>query len=189
MSTQPVFPTASVGATILTCQTTVRTTWVAIKLVDENDKPIPHAKYIIILPDGTRKEGNLDDNGYAYFDNLQPGNCTVGFPELDPFHGFESSLQTNRRLEEMRTGVLGPLGTGPYAQPKPPESIGIILRDEDDHGIPDEEFQIGLPNGDVARGFLNADGYAHVDGIEPGGECKVRFPKLDKAFVAFTGIE
>src|SRR4030095_13869414 len=110
MSTWSIFPTSSYNSTTSTCPLKVVKTWVAIKLVDENDKPIPRAKYIIILPDGTRKEDYLDDNGYAYFDELTPGVCDVAFPELDPFHSFHNSLTTSKRIEDLRTGVSGTVG-------------------------------------------------------------------------------
>jgi hypothetical protein len=158
---------------------------VAIKLVDENDKPIPRAKYIIILPDGTRKEDYLDDNGYAYFDELTPGVCDVAFPELGPFNSFHNSLTTSKRIEDLRTGVSGTVGMTATPPTKALESIDVVLLDESGKGVPDVEFEIALPNGDTARGILDKNGRDHVEGIEPGGDCNIRFPRLDEAFVKF----
>ena len=45
--------------------------------------------------------------------------------------------------------------------------------------MPGERYQIELPDGSVAKGTLDQDGFARVDGIDPG-TCKVTFPELDK---------
>lgn len=57
--------------------------WIAIKLVDENNMCIPGEAYRITLPDGTKIEGELDEKGYAKVSGIDPGTCQVTFPELD----------------------------------------------------------------------------------------------------------
>jgi len=58
--------------------------WVEVKLVDEEEKPVPGEKYRITLPDGqTLAEGTLDEKGFARVENIDPGNCKITFPELD----------------------------------------------------------------------------------------------------------
>jgi hypothetical protein len=57
--------------------------WIAIQLVGEDDKPVPGVAYRITLPDGTAKDGVLDENGSARADNIDPGSCVITFPELD----------------------------------------------------------------------------------------------------------
>ncbi len=65
--------------------------------------------------------------------------------------------------------------------------IEIELKDEDDNPVPGEQYEITLPDGThVARGTLDQDGLARVEGIDPG-ECKVTFPRLDKASWAPAG--
>ncbi|MCH7704889.1 MAG: type VI secretion system tip protein VgrG [Planctomycetes bacterium] len=59
------------------------TTWIEIKLVDEEGEPIPSERYKITLPDGTEKEGSLDANGKARVDGIEPGSCEITFPDLD----------------------------------------------------------------------------------------------------------
>jgi hypothetical protein len=180
------FPNVSLKATTLPCGLEAVTTWVAIKLVDEDNKPIPRAKYIIYFPDGEMREDFLDDDGYAFFDGIPPGDCTVGFPEISPFSTLSNSLMSSRRMEELRSGNYTGLATGLLAPIMNPASIDIQLVDENKHGVPDEEYRLALPNGDVARGFLDAGGKAHIDGIEPGGDCQVAFPGVDKEFVTFV---
>lgn len=62
---------------------TTKTTWVEIALVDGDDKPVAGMKYLIELPDGTTRTGTLGDNGKARVEGIDPGNCTVTFPDLD----------------------------------------------------------------------------------------------------------
>jgi hypothetical protein len=60
-----------------------RTAWIEIRLVDEDDKPVPDVAYEIKLPDGTTRRGTLDESGSAWIGNIDPGECQVTFPELD----------------------------------------------------------------------------------------------------------
>ncbi len=57
--------------------------WLEIVLRDEQNQPVPGARYRVTLPDGAVKEGNLDRNGSARWDDLDPGACRVSFPDLD----------------------------------------------------------------------------------------------------------
>lgn len=57
--------------------------WIEIELVGEDDKPIPNEKYKVKLPDGTEKEGTLDQNGWARVESDPKGDCEITFPEMD----------------------------------------------------------------------------------------------------------
>src|SRR5215475_3352149 len=57
--------------------------WLEIELMDEEGKPVPSEKYLINLPDGTKKEGMLDSEGRARVDGIDPGTCKVSFPSRD----------------------------------------------------------------------------------------------------------
>lgn len=61
----------------------VKKTWVEIELVGMDGSPIPHEKYQIKLPDGETVEGELDELGFARFEELESGTCSVCFPALD----------------------------------------------------------------------------------------------------------
>ena len=58
-------------------------TWIEIKMVDEEDEPVPSEKYRITLPDDSVAEGTLDGNGFARIEGIEPGTCKVTFPKLD----------------------------------------------------------------------------------------------------------
>jgi hypothetical protein len=59
------------------------TTWIDIELKDDEGKPVKNARYSILLPNGTTRTGRLDDNGKAREDGLDPGTCTVSFPDFE----------------------------------------------------------------------------------------------------------
>ncbi|MFP2926076.1 carboxypeptidase regulatory-like domain-containing protein [Pyxidicoccus sp. 3LG] len=48
-------------------------TWLVIELMDDEDKPVPHARYVVTLPDGSTREGTLNKHGYARVDGVNPG--------------------------------------------------------------------------------------------------------------------
>lgn len=72
------FSTLPAGSTQEPC---TRPTWVEIRLVDPEGRPVPGAKYRIELPDGEVLEGTLDEDGLAGVDGIDPGDCKVTFPE------------------------------------------------------------------------------------------------------------
>jgi type VI secretion system secreted protein VgrG len=55
--------------------------------------------------------------------------------------------------------------------------ISIELKDKKGHPIPNEGYEIKLPDGSISSGTLDQRGRARVEGI-PGGQCEVRFPRL-----------
>lgn len=65
------------------------------------------------------------------------------------------------------------------ASTEPTHCIEIELVGDDGTPIPWEEYLITLPNQEKVKGFLNQQGYSRVDGIKPGGNCQVTFPRLD----------
>ena len=57
--------------------------WIAIELVDEDNKPVPYEDYRVTLPDGTPIEDSLDDKGRSKITGIDPGTCKVSFPNRD----------------------------------------------------------------------------------------------------------
>ena len=57
-------------------------TWIAVQLVDDRGDPVPNAAYKVTLPDGSVMTGSTDDQGSVRFDEIDPGDCLVSFPEI-----------------------------------------------------------------------------------------------------------
>jgi hypothetical protein len=57
-------------------------TWVEIKLVDQDGVVVPNERYKVTLPDGTIKEGRLDENGWMRESGIDPGTCVITFPDI-----------------------------------------------------------------------------------------------------------
>ncbi len=57
--------------------------WLKIELLGEDGQPVPHEPYRVVLPDGRTMEGTLDSHGTALFEQLEAGECTVSFVDLD----------------------------------------------------------------------------------------------------------
>jgi type VI secretion system secreted protein VgrG len=55
--------------------------------------------------------------------------------------------------------------------------ISIELKDQKGRPMPNESYEIKLPDGTISSGTLDDRGRARVEGI-PGGQCEVRFPRL-----------
>jgi hypothetical protein len=59
-------------------------TWVEFALIDAAGKPVPNARYKAQLPgEGAPRTGILDANGRVAFHKIDPGTCTVCFPDYD----------------------------------------------------------------------------------------------------------
>jgi type VI secretion system secreted protein VgrG len=57
--------------------------------------------------------------------------------------------------------------------------IEIELVDEDGNPVPGETYCVTTPDGAVAQGSLDENGFARIEGMDPG-TCKITFPALDK---------
>ena len=64
-------------------QESVRRTWIAIELVDQDGEPVGGARYRVEVPNGAAREGTLDSKGYARIEGIEPGTCEVSFPRYD----------------------------------------------------------------------------------------------------------
>ncbi len=61
----------------------VEKTFIEIKLVNQHGAPVPGERYHLTLPDGRVRRGQLDGNGFARVDHIDPGTCDVSFPNID----------------------------------------------------------------------------------------------------------
>jgi hypothetical protein len=87
---------------------------------------------------------------------------------------------------EKESGKYGTTPAKPFKKPASEEEaeektawIEIELVDEEDEPVPSEKYDIKLPDGSVAKGTLDGNGFARIEGIDPG-TCEITFPNLDK---------
>jgi uncharacterized Zn-binding protein involved in type VI secretion len=57
--------------------------WVEIELVDGQGQPVPNEIYEVRLADGSLFRGELDGNGQARIEGIDPGTCQITFPNQD----------------------------------------------------------------------------------------------------------
>ena len=66
---------------------------------------------------------------------------------------------------------------------EPPDArdswIAFNLKDDQHHPVAHEPYEVTLSDGDVVTGSLDDQGRARLEHI-PSGECKIKFPRLDK---------
>jgi len=86
---------------------------------------------------------------------------------------------------QTKSGKYGSVQGKPFKPPKTKAEkkqktgwIAITLVDEAGKCMPGEQYEITLPNGEVATGTLDEKGAARIDGIE-SGQCQVGFPNLE----------
>ncbi len=58
--------------------------WVGLVLVDQEGAPVAGRPYRLTRPDGTTIDGTLDSNGTAMMSGLDPGNCQIWCPYVEP---------------------------------------------------------------------------------------------------------
>jgi hypothetical protein len=56
---------------------------IEIELIDTEDQPVAGEVWELVLPDGSKRSGQLDDKGYALITAVPEGNCKFTFPRLD----------------------------------------------------------------------------------------------------------
>jgi len=102
--------------------------------------------------------------------------------KADP--GEVSKVKAEQR--KTKSGKYGSVKVKPYKPPQTEEEkekkkswIEIKLHNKAGKPIPGEPYEIVLPDGEVvASGTLDENGFARVEGIEPG-QAKVRFPNRE----------
>ncbi|HEX6084608.1 MAG TPA: carboxypeptidase-like regulatory domain-containing protein [Thermoanaerobaculia bacterium] len=64
--------------------------------------------------------------------------------------------------------------------------IEIELKDDEGKPVANESYFVELPDGSTKSGRTDANGYARIDGVDPG-TAKISFPDLDKESTAPGG--
>jgi Putative peptidoglycan binding domain/LysM domain len=85
-------------------------TWVGLVLVDQDSTPVPNRPYRVIKPDGTTVDGTLDSNGAAMLKDLDPGNCQIWCPYIEPHPETTYTVQPGDHL----SGIAESFGFDDY---------------------------------------------------------------------------
>ncbi len=112
--------------------------------------------------------------------------CKVVSP-ASPDKAEDADLADHGKMAEIKAEQIksksGKYGSTKVEPHKPDEEktswIEIEMVDEEDEPVTGEKYKITLPDDTLAEGTLDNNGFARVDGIDPG-TCKVTFPELDK---------
>ncbi len=123
------------------------------------------------------------------------GKAVTAVEPTEPDEAFEADVADPGKIAEIKAEQIekkeGKYGSTELPPHKPADEdeeledeeknswIEIELLDEEGNPVPGEKYEIELPEATLAKGTLDKDGFARVEGIEPG-TCKVAFPKLDK---------
>ena len=72
------FRADAAGSELIACK---NPSWVEIRLVDENGEPLAGARCRIHPPNGPPIDKVLDDEGLAYVEGIDPGQCRIELPD------------------------------------------------------------------------------------------------------------
>jgi uncharacterized Zn-binding protein involved in type VI secretion len=114
----------------------------------------------------------------------KPGSATKEKSSGGQAGGQPKSKQPGSRAGESTTTEPGaePGVEGGEAGPTAPPAltwVGVTAVDEEGKPLANEPCEIMLPNGELRKDKLNAQGMLRFDGI-PAGSCQVVFPKLQE---------
>lgn len=75
-------------------------------------------------------------------------------------------------------------------QAAPAHWIELELLGEDDAPIPHAAYEVRMPDGSVAKGFLDDTGFIRIPKVAGEGTCQVLFPELDaKAWSTIDAVD
>ncbi len=148
-------------------------TWIEVELLDMDGNPMRGEPYWVKLPDGTVREGSLDEHGRAYFGELDPGSAEIHWPNRDG-DATEPSMPLGQRELAPESG--GGSSAGNRAERT---WVEIELLDMEGRPVPHERYWIKLPDGTVREGVLDAMGCAYFDDLDPG-QCTIRWLGRDE---------
>ena len=88
--------------------------YLELEMVDGNGAPMANRDYTLHLPDGSTRDGTLDDQGRAREDDVPPGRTTVEVPEQeeDESASGESGSEGSASQDSPTTGPAGDQGAG-----------------------------------------------------------------------------
>ena len=101
------------------------------------------------------------------------GGASEDAAETDEAAESTSTVESTSTAEEASIGVAAGVPTETVEK----TWVGIELVDEDGNPVPDQRYELTLPDGSIRKGTLDANGKAMVRDIDPG-TCWVSFVNL-----------
>ncbi|MFG6102187.1 DNA circularization N-terminal domain-containing protein [Leptothoe sp. EHU-05/26/07-4] len=168
----------------------VETAQIVLLLVDEAGNAIANTAYELLLPDGTRQSGQLDDQGRAQIEARLTETYRLSFPELDAADwelltseasGLSES-PSDRPSDRPSTDqpAESPSDRPPIEPPEPNAHISITLVDDAGQPLANQTYELTWPDGTVQTGHLSPQGDATLEQL-PVGTYGLSFPNLDAA--------
>ena len=174
---------------------TQKKTWVGIELVDQKERPVPNARYVLELPDGKKRSGRLDENGRLQALDLDPGTCKVWFPDFDASEwqgGTEvadqasdvppSGAREEPSPSEPASAQASSASVTPASEPPTPTGekswVDLELVDEEGNPVPNARYKLCMADGTEREGVLGDDGRRREESLHPG-VVKITFPDFD----------
>lgn len=173
-------------------------TWVEVALIDMLGKPVPGARYHVVVPNEPEPRiGKLDENGRVNFRELDPGICQITFPDYDSgAWGKPSGRWPMQRapFAYERTGPVRPeaekegspetkLVETPQsllAEQKTKTWVEFALIDAAGKPVAGARYRAEVPGEAAPRtGILDDQGRVTFHKIDPG-TCTICFPDYDK---------
>lgn len=125
--------------------------------------------------------------------NPKSGKSPNPVPPAEPVAAEDADVadpgevaEAKAKQKEAGKGKYGATPVKPHSPPQNEEEeetktawIEVEMVDEEDQPVAGVKYEVTLPDDTVARGTLDQNGLARIEGIEPG-TCKVTFPDLDK---------
>jgi hypothetical protein len=136
-----------------------RTTFIGMRLVDQDGTPVPRRRYRIALATGpTLREGRLDARRRP-----RPGDMHRNVP------GHRFGKCDRWLCERWRANAAPPAGSV--------DLTWVVIQLAGDPAVYSGlAYELTTPDGNVHAGTFDASGMVRVDGVPPG-TCKLRFPE------------
>lgn len=172
-------------------------TWVEVALIDMLGKPVPGARYHVLLPNETEpRVGKLDENGRVNFREIDPGICQITFPDYDsgawgkpagrwPMQRAPFAYERKREQEGGKEGAPGgpAAGVAPGGAVTPEKEktwVEFVLIDAAGKPVAGARYRATVPGESAPRtGILDDQGRVTFHKIDPG-TCTICFPDYDK---------
>jgi hypothetical protein len=85
--------------------------WIGLVLVDQDGAPVPNRPYRVVKPDATPQDGTLDSHGTAMVRDLDPGNCQIWCPYVEPHPETSYTVQPGDHI----SGIAQSFGFDDYS--------------------------------------------------------------------------